>query len=98
MAGKMKNLRVSAEVLEKLTKKHHVTVTEVEHAFSNRSKGLLFDTREEHKTDPPTLWFIACTNKGRLLKVVYIQIGSEVHLKSAFEPNADEIRIYDKYA
>jgi uncharacterized DUF497 family protein len=98
MAGKLTNLKISPEVLEKITKRHNVTVSEVEHAFANRIKGLLKDNREQHKTDPPTLWFVACTNAGRLLKIVYIQAGHDIHLKSAFDPNEDEKRIYDKYA
>lgn len=98
MTGKMKNLRVSQAVLEKLKNRHKVSLTEVEHAFANRKKGLLTDTRAQHATDPPTVWFIACTNHGRMLKIVYIQQGLEIHVKSAFEPNEEELRIYEKYA
>lgn len=93
----MQNLIVSARVLEKLTKKHLVTRTEVEQCFTNRTGRLLTDNRELRKTNPPTLWFIANTNKGRALKVVYIQIGQEVHLKSAFDPNPTEIGIYSRH-
>jgi hypothetical protein len=46
---------------------------------------------------PPTLWFIAETNKGRMLKIVYIQYGSEIHLKSAFDPNVVEIGVYARH-
>lgn len=31
------------------------------------------------------------------MKVVYIQIGLTIELKSAFEPNAEELAIYAKY-
>ncbi len=93
----MQNLLISARVSEKLKNKHLIVRNEVEHCFANRVGGLLIDSRELRRTNPPTLWFIAKTNKGRLLKIVYIQKGSEIHLKSAFEPNAIEISIYAKH-
>lgn len=93
----MKNLLVSAAILQKLQRSHGVVRNEVEQCFLNRSGKLLTDNRELRKTNPPTLWFIAKTNQHRLLKVVYIQKGMIVELKTAYEPNADELRIYAKY-
>ena len=93
----MKNLKVSAAVERKLEERHQVTRRDVEQCFSNRAGRLLEDKRARHKTNPPTLWFIACTNRGRRLKIVYIQTGMLVDLKSAFEPNEEEERIYAKY-
>lgn len=93
----MQHLLISSKVLEKLKMKHNLGRSEVEQCFSNRTGNLLIDNRALRKTNPPTLWFISRTNKGRLLKIVYIQKGSEVHLKSAFEPNAIEISIYAKH-
>jgi uncharacterized DUF497 family protein len=96
--GVLKNLKISDDVLEKITKRHNVNILEVEQAFSNRYAGLLEDKRFQHKTNPPTLWFLAPTNAGRRLKIVYMQIGLEIHVKSAFEPNTEEERIYMKFA
>ncbi len=93
----MNHLKISPDILRKLLLKHAVTQQEVEQCFVNRSGRLLMDTREKHKTDPPTLWFLALTNQLRLLKVVYIQIGSTIHLKSAFSPNETEIEIYSRH-
>lgn len=93
----MDNLKISADVLHKLQHKHAVTRDEVEQCFANRSGKLLRDTREKHKTNPPTLWFLAFTNKLRLLKIVYIQIGNTVELKSAFSPIQTEIDIYSRH-
>jgi uncharacterized DUF497 family protein len=90
----MKNLHISENVLEKLHRKHHVDRREVEQCFENIDGPLLIDNRENHKSDPPTLWFISKTNKNRLLKIAYIQRGSEIHLRTCFEPNEDEIKIY----
>ena len=88
------NLKISEAIDKKLAHKHGVSRSEVEQCFMNRTGKLLVDSREDHKTDPPTLWFLSRTNRGRCLKVVYIQNGPNITLKSAFEPNDDEMRIY----
>ncbi len=90
-------LIISQAVLAKLASKHAVSRNEVEQCFENREGRLLSDSREEHETDPPTLWFIAQTDRGRPLKIVYVQRGQDVFLKSAFEPVSEELRIYRKY-
>jgi hypothetical protein len=89
---------MSDEFRRKLQDKHRVTIREVEQCFENRTKGLLEDPRAQHKTIPPTYWFLALTNQNRLLKVVYILIDGKVHLKTAYDPNQTEIDIYKKYA
>lgn len=93
----MQNLFISPTVLEKLRQRHSVNRPEVEQCFMNREGRLLIDDRELRRTNPPTLWFIAATNKGRMLKIVYIQNGNEVKLKTAYEPNLDELAIYRRY-
>lgn len=93
----MKNLVVSEAVRTKLQKKHQVTLREVEHCFSNREGRLLYDNRALTKTNPPTLWFIAQTNQNRKLKIVYIQKGLQVILKTAYEPNEEELAIYERF-
>ncbi len=74
--------------------KHGVTATEVRQCFVNRAGGLLTDTREQHRTDPPTMWFISATDANRRLKVVFMQKGGDVFVKTAYEPNAIEESIY----
>ncbi|MDE2047383.1 MAG: ADP-ribosyl-(dinitrogen reductase) hydrolase [Betaproteobacteria bacterium] len=93
----MEGLTISAAVAMKLGNKHRVSRREVEQAFENRAGRLLKDQREQHRTDPPTLWFIAPSNKGRLLKVVYIQRGRAIELRTAYEPNEVERAIYAKH-
>jgi len=93
----MKNLVVSAAIASKLHKKHHVSINEVEQCFLNREGNLLYDTRAKTKTIPPTLWFIALTNKNRKLKIVYIQKGLQLILKTAYEPNDVELAIYERF-
>ncbi len=63
---------IHQKIEEKLLKKHGVTRREVEQCFDNALYDSVEDTRARHKTKPPTLWFIAETNKGRLLKIAYV--------------------------
>lgn len=90
----MKSLAISTATLQKLDEKHGVTRREVEQCFENIEGPLLTDDREEHQSDPPTLWFLARTNRNRLLKVVYIQRGSKIYLRTCYEPNETELSIY----
>ncbi|OCH26641.1 ADP-ribosyl-(dinitrogen reductase) hydrolase [Aliivibrio fischeri] len=82
----------------KLIHKHNVNISEVEECFSNREYGFLEDTREQHKTNPPTQWFIAETDYGRKLKVIFIEFDGHIELKTAYEPNQIELDIYEKHA
>ena len=88
---------VSTAIASKLHKKHHVSINEVEQCFLNRAGNLLYDTRAKTKTIPPTLWFIALTNKNRKLKIVYIQKEFQLILKTAYEPNEIELDIYEHF-
>lgn len=91
-------LVISRPVARKLEAKHAVKPAEVAQCFENRCGRLLTDTREEHRTDPPTLWFIAETDHGRLLKVIFIQQRGAQVIKSAYPPNEREIAIYERKA
>lgn len=94
----MKNLRISTGVLGKLESKHRVTRREIEQCFENKCGIYLVDDREDHKSDPSTLWFLAPTNHNRLLKVVFVFRDGNINLRTAYEPNAQEICIYDAQA
>ena len=93
----MKNLNISEAVLRKLKEVHGVSRLEVEQCFVNRQGRLLVDNRVLTRTNPPTLWFIACSNKGRALKVVYIQKGEAIELKTSYDPNEEDVRIYKRH-
>jgi hypothetical protein len=58
---------------------------------------MLIDTRAEHLTNPVTQWFIAETDYGRKLKIVFIHQGADIAIKSSYDPNVEEMRIYIKY-
>lgn len=85
---------ISQKVLDKLASKHQVSAAEVQQCFENRTGDLLQDDREEHRTDPPTMWFVAPTNKLRLLKVCFIQLADGSHVRTCYPANDVELRIY----
>lgn len=91
-------LRISSAVRTKLQTKHNVSEREIEQCFDNRSGNFLFDDREDNRTDPATHWFIAETNRGRELKICFMHIDGNVHIKTAYPPNAVEIQIYKDHA
>lgn len=83
-------------IREKLANKHKVTPDEVSQCFSNREAGFLLDEREDHQTNPPTLWFISETFWGRKLKVVFMMTADEVIIKTCYPAHPDEIAIYQR--
>jgi len=91
-------IKCSTAVKQKLAEKHGVSVHEVQQCFANREGGFLEDTREDHKSDPPTQWFIAETDYGRRLKIVFILKDGNILLKTAYMPNCKEETIYQRRA
>lgn len=94
----MISIIISATVSSKLLYKHNVTREEISECFDNRCGDLLIDDREDHRRNPPTLWFVAETRKGRLLKVVFQVRDGNCHIITAYEANSTEIRIYETKA
>lgn len=96
----MKNLLIPARIRDKIYERHRVVRREVEECFARKRRPSLEDMRAEHTTSPPTEWFIALTKGGRSLKVVYIYFSDSdtFVLKTAYEPDDNEERIYDKEA
>lgn len=85
----------SQAVREKLAVKHAVSEDEVRECFANKIGQYLQDPRADHKTDPPTLWFVAETNFGKRLKVIFVYRDGNIFIKSAYLADKDAIRIYD---
>lgn len=96
--GVVVKLSICPNVLQKLKEKHGVSRAQVFECFANRQGPMLLDTREEHKTNPPTKWFISETDMGLKLKIVYIRTDSEFVVKSAYPPNFEELDIYARKA
>lgn len=78
-------LFISNSVRKKLASKAPpVTEEETIQCFANQTLEPLLDNREEHRTDPPTRWFVAETDYGRRLKIMDVFLeGGSVQIKSA---------------
>lgn len=91
-------LIISQAVRAKLAgKARPVSEDEIAQCFANRQGKLLIDNREEHLTNPYTRWFIAETDYGRKLKVAYIPDKEGIIIKSAYDPNDQEMCIYERH-
>jgi len=76
-----------------------VSESEIRECFENLLYDPIEDAREEHRTRPPTMWFIGETNQFRRLKVVYIQTrAGDLLIKTAYEPDDIEEWIYEQEA
>ncbi len=93
----MQTLLISPRIQAKLRWKHRVTVDEIRECFFNHEGNCLRDDREEHRTDPPTWWFIAPTDHSRLLKIVFVLKDGNIHIKSAFEPGKKDLNLYHAF-
>jgi hypothetical protein len=80
---------ISPAIAAKILKKHGVTEKEVYECFYNRTHTCLIDVREQHRSDPPTEWFIAETDgtpstAGKYLKLAFIPRDGNLFLRTAF--------------
>ena len=90
------DFKISAAMVAKLETKHGITPKEVAECFANRAGRYFSDTREEHQTDPPSYWFVAATDKGRILKVVFVRYPTFYAIKTAYEPTDGSDRVYEQ--
>jgi uncharacterized DUF497 family protein len=96
---------ISPAVRKKLAAKHNVTEDEVRQCFLNVNGVFLRDKRERHDSDPPTWWFVAETNRGRLLKVCFCSRRIETskghavltEIKTAFPPDVDDLECWKRH-
>lgn len=89
---------ISEAVGRKLKDKHRVSVQEVMQCFRHREGKFAYDTREEHQTNPPTVWFIAPTDAGRRLKVIFVMYPqAEFVIKSAYDADSASEELYQLY-
>jgi len=92
-------LYMSPSVREKL-RKRQITEAHVLQCFANRTGKYLIDDREEHKTNPPTKWFVASTDYGIILKVCFVfdPVTKLIEIKSAYTATAVVSAMYYKKA
>ncbi len=51
-------------------------------------------TARNTPSDPPTHWFCAKTDTGRMLKIVYVRRDDTIFLKTAYEPALPTVAFY----
>ena len=92
-------LYMSPSVREKL-RKRQITEAQVLQCFANRNGKFLIDDREEHKTTPPTKWFVASTDYGIILKVCFVLDPSSklIEIKTAYPATLQVAAMYKKKA
>lgn len=92
-------LVLSQKIRAKLSAKvPPVSENDIKECFANRTGRYLIDNRADNATNPPTNWFIAETDYGRWLKICFVRMpNTDVHIKTAYVPNAEEVRIYKKF-
>ncbi|NPU91932.1 MAG: ADP-ribosyl-(dinitrogen reductase) hydrolase [Gammaproteobacteria bacterium] len=89
-------IKIDSSIERKLKVKHNVLPSEVLECFANVQRGFLIDPREEHKTDPPTHWFIEETDKGRWLFVAFMMVDGTIVIKTAFDADESRKKLYMK--
>ncbi|MEI2429178.1 hypothetical protein RDV84_23200 [Lysobacter yananisis] len=86
--------KISPGVAEKLRTRHSVTSDEIAECFANRTGKFFEDTRAGNITNPPTYWFVADTDTGRKLKVVFVRHVDYFAIKTAYEPTDGSDTLY----
>ena len=89
------DIKISRRVAAKLKDKHGVSTAEVVECFANRHGKFFTDTRQVHQTDPPTYWFVAETDRRRVLKIVFVRYPKFFAIKSAFDRKDGSAQLYE---
>ena len=68
-------------------------------SFANHLGGYCFDNRPQHldSNGNPAIWFVSCTNHGRMLKIMFVRDGADYYLKSAYPSTPKVQQIFNKY-
>lgn len=84
-------LIISPKIEAKIGGDDHDNVTrqEVEECFQNHCSGYCHEQNAEHQDNEglPSLWFVAETNKRRVLKIMFVRRDGDIYLKSAYPAN-----------
>ena len=86
--------KISPRVQEKLATRHQVSGQEILECFANRVGPYFIDDRADNQTDPATYWFVAETDKRRVLKVVFVRYPDFFAIKTAFNPEDGSDKLY----
>ena len=88
-------LIISQKIRQKLEDENHqAPEQDIAQCFANKVRTFVIDDREEHRTEPPTKWFVSETDYGRKLKVMFVMRGADIFIKSAYGATDEVERIY----
>ena len=91
----LENLIIPHDIRDKLLRDdHNVKEDEVRECFLNHDGFYLEDDNEDHVTDPVSERFVGETDRGRLLKIIFVFRDGNLYLKSAYPANDKTQRIY----
>ena len=91
----LENLIIPQDTRDKLLQDdHNVKEDEVRECFLNHDGFYLEDDNENHVTEPVSEWFVGETDRGRLLKIIFVFRDGNLYLKSAYPANDKTQRIY----
>lgn len=92
---------ISSAVEQKIGREDHgrITASEVHECFENHDGRLCWDKRPEHldRQGRPSPWFVAETNRRRLLKIMFVREDGDIHLKSAYPANQKVHDIFERF-
>jgi len=92
-------LIISKTILAKIGQPDHGSVTkkEVEQCFANHSGRYAYDRRTQHldRKGKPTPWFVSQTNQGRRLKIMFVRVGEDIKLRSAYPATSTVAQIFE---
>mgnify|MGYP000334592896 CR=1 FL=1 len=95
-------LIIPPDIEKKIGQDDHdnITVKEVHECFANHCGRYAYDKRPEHLdgSGQPSPWFVANTNHGRCLKIMFVHDGGDVYLKSAYPATVKVQDVYNRYA
>ena len=77
-----------------------VSKKDVEECFANHCGGYCDDKRPQHldADGKPSMWFVAATNHGRILKIMFVRQGADMYLKSAYPATQQVQDIFSRHA
>jgi hypothetical protein len=91
---------IPSGIADKIGSPNHGSVTEqeVRECFENHDGRLCWDSRTQHldRSGRPSPWFVAETNHRRLLKIMFVRDGADIHLKSAYPATEAVHGIYER--
>ena len=95
-------LIVPPSIVAKIATKDHgcITENEVAECFDNHCGRYCLDHRPQHadSNGNPSVWFVASTNHGRCLKIMFVRDGTDIFLASAYPATPEVQRIFSKFA